>query len=403
MTEAAHARLGASSSKQWMTCTKSPDLTGDRERKPSIYTAEGSVAHAYAESLLLGDGAVQVGQTVHHEGFDIEVTKEMRQHVLVYTDECETLAEDADWVAIEQRVYLDELWDGNPPEPLFGTGDFMAVRGTTAFLRDLKYGKGVGVEVHGNTQLMYYGVGMYFLLPDELKAKVEWFDLGIVQPRHDHTDGPVRSLKVHVDDLLNWAMNELKPVVDDIAAGNTHYATGDHCRWCPAAGNCEALHNRALDVARMSFDDDIPSPVAPGSLTNDELGQILNDLPILRDWIAKVQSEATDRAERGGVIPGWKLVPKRAIRKWTDDQQVMDILVGLGVPAKEIAEIKVGTVASIEKALKQNPEAWDSVRHLIDKSSSGNTLAPVDDKRDAVSPPVGSAHDDFDAVDVSQL
>jgi len=396
-----HARLGASNSSGWLTCTKYPEMNEGRERKATIYTAEGTAAHAFAEGHLLDLGTPKVGDTIDVEGFQIEVTQEMAQHCYVYTDECERLAEDAEFVNIEQRVHLDELWNMQPPEPLFGTADFACVVGDTAYLRDLKYGKGVPVEVNGNTQLLYYGLGLYYELTQSFRDTVEWFDLGIVQPRVDHPDGHVRSLKIHRNDLLNWGYNDLKPVVDNIAEGKTTYTPGKHCRWCMASGSCEALATRAMTEAKTTFAEQ--NPVAPGHLSDTELANILNFAPIARDWLNKIQSEAMARIEAGHAIPGWKMVPKRAIRKWTDDRLVLDILKGAGVNIKDVAEIKVGTVAAIEKTLKHEPDIFDQVRHLIDGTSSGYTLAPVDDKRDAVTSTRPTADDAFDQVDPSAI
>ena len=247
-----HARLGASNSSIWLKCSKAPEMSEDKERKASVYTAEGTAAHMFSEGCLLDTGTPKIGDTVHIEGFDIEITHEMAQHCFVYTDECERIAENADWVEIEKRLHLDELWNWQPPEPLFGTADFAAVVKDTAYLRDLKYGKGVPVEVQGNTQLLYYGLGLFYEMPPSHRDKVEWFDLGIVQPRAPHTDGPIRSLKIAKGDLLNWGFNNLRPVVDAIAEGKTAFLPGQHCRFCPASGGCEALASRNMTVAKTT-------------------------------------------------------------------------------------------------------------------------------------------------------
>ena len=67
-----------------------------------------------------------------------------------------TLRKSADWFAAETRLELLDL-----PEPLFGTSDAMAYTIKTATLEvvDLKYGKGVSVNVENNPQLKIYGLG----------------------------------------------------------------------------------------------------------------------------------------------------------------------------------------------------------------------------------------------------
>jgi hypothetical protein len=399
-----HARLGASSSNIWLNCTKAPEMWGDRERKATIYTAEGTAAHYFAEWVLTGGGGIGPSDTINIDGFDIELDAELQQHAYVFTDECQKLAEGADWAAIEKRVNLDDLWPGGmPPEPIFGTLDFAAVRGDTAYLRDLKYGKGVGVNVYGNTQLMMYGVGLLLELPEKFRKQIKNMDLGIVQPRHDHPDGPIRSLVISVPDLKAWAKGVLRETIDNIAAGKTEFKSGKHCRWCVAAGYCSHLAGEAQVAARSAFSDDPPVlPPPPGQLNNAELADILEHMTMLSDWIGKVQSEAMHRIDDGQEIPGWKLVAKRAIRKWTDDKKMIEKLVAEGCDPQDLVTMKPKSPAAIEKLLKSTPEKFDTVKGLIDATSSGNTLAHDNDLREA-SPPRLTAKQAFKPVDKSAL
>lgn len=382
-----HARLGASSASIWMTCRAAPAMWGDRERKGSVYTAEGSVAHLLAHSELVGDTSVVVGQTVDYDGFQIEVTREMLDAVLVYVEEVERLAGmDPEFHMLETKVHLDELWNGAPtPEPIFGTADAAFVVGDTLYVRDLKYGKGVPVEVIDNPQLLFYGLGALFAMPTEVRKAVKWVDTGIVQPRCHHADGPVRSVKIAVDDLMLWGQT-LKEAVDEIAdpAANPALVPGKHCRFCVAAGACPALANRAQALAKTSFK--AAAPKTPSTLSNAELAEALDFSDVISDWINKLRAEAMGRITDGQTIPGWKTVPKRAIRQWRDPEEALKTLVDQGVAPNRIAELKVKTVAATERELKNQPDVFDTVRPLIVAESSGFNLARLDDDRPAVSP-----------------
>src|SRR5580693_4210659 len=68
-----------------------------------------------------------------------------------------------------------------------------------------------------------------------------------------------------------------------------------------------------------------------------------------------IKELAHDQMEKGMPIKGWKLVPKRAIRKWVDDEKTIKYFARIGLPAA-----------------------------LVGKVSSGTTLAPESDKRQAV-------------------
>jgi hypothetical protein len=123
---------------------------------------------------------------------------------------------------------------------------------------------------------------------------------------------------------------------------------------------------------------------------------------MLSDWIGKVQSEAMHRIDDGQEIPGWKLVAKRAIRKWTDDKKMIEKLVAEGCDPQDLVTMKPKSPAAIEKLLKSTPEKFDTVKGLIDATSSGNTLAHDNDLREA-SPPRLTAKQAFKPVDKSAL
>jgi hypothetical protein len=388
-----HARLGASNSSIWMNCTAAPDMQEGRERKATIYTAEGNAAHELAEYMLRGE---QWPSEITIDEFTIEIDDDMKSHVYTYTDEVQQLMMDADWSALEKRVHLDALWTEAgelPPEPLFGTMDFGAVKGDVAYLRDFKYGKGVGVEVKGNSQLLYYGTGFLLELMTEGVIPT-WFDLGIVQPRFKHADGPIRTLRIHRDDLMTWAAG-LKKIVDDIHNRVVHFQPGAQCRWCTAAGICEALATENRKVAHAALDDSGDVRKLIHSLDNGQMSEILDKLDQVSSWVTAVRAEAHERIDRGQTIPGWKLVPKRAIRKWTDETAVLQKLEHDGFDPREFVVMKTKSPAQIQKQLKHEGDAFDTLTPLIDATPSGNTLVRDDDVRRAV-PPRPSAKDIFD-------
>ncbi len=395
MTE--HARLGASNSATWLNCTASPDLI-DRlgaERKASFYSTEGNAAHDLAERMLRGE-AWAIGEEQEYDGYLHTFTKEMARHVQVYVDECVDYLMSGSTVThgIEARVHLDPLWLDSfevVPESMFGTADFWALNGDTLVLRDLKYGKGVGVEVKGNTQLMYYALGVYLGLARHHKNLVEWVDAGIVQPRFNHPDGPVRSLRMHLDDLLHWAEGTLKQTVDEIHADKVRFKSGAWCRWCPASGSCQHLAHKAQKNAQIVF----------GSLDNAELGAVLDELDMVSKWVNSVRAEASQRIERGQDIPGWKLVDKRAIRKWANPVDAANQMKRMGLDVRTFMEAKMKTVAAVAQEL--DAEQYKAILPYIDATSSGTTLAPDTDSREAA-PPAPTAEEVFaDGEDEAEL
>jgi hypothetical protein len=149
-------------------------------------------------------------------------------------------------------------------------------------------------------------------------------------------------------------------------------ASGDHCRWCAAKPVCpvmtgavdRALKNKlhALDASRIS--------------------EYLKMAELLEAWISGVNELAYQMLDEGLSVPGYKLVPKRATRKWLDDEKARVALEGLGLPAQELVETTVISPAKAEKLLKKQKLPLPA--DLVVAISTGNTLATEDDPRPAV-------------------
>jgi hypothetical protein len=160
MSADVHAELGASSASRWMHCPGSVRLSRPYggESRASSYAAEGTVAHALAEAALSGVSGPAIGAALEADGRSVVVTHEMEDAVQVYLDVVMPLRKQADWHAFEQGVVIRSA----PPQAeCFGTADFAALVGHTLHIVDLKYGKGVIVEVEENAQELYYALACY--------------------------------------------------------------------------------------------------------------------------------------------------------------------------------------------------------------------------------------------------
>ena len=101
------------------------------------------------------------------------------------------------------------------------------------------------------------------------------------------------------------------------------------------------------------------------------------------EWGTAVKDAAHKHLEEGGSIDGWKLVQKRAMRKWVDESAAERFLEEAGVPPEQRSVNTVISPAEAEKVLKRlKAEAIPD--GLVSKISSGTTLALADDKRPAV-------------------
>ena len=254
-SERAHAKLSASGASIWLNCTMSPFLSEGVPRKSNKYADEGTLAHEYAQWRLAQRG---IGKCDNVQ----ELNQLFEQFLVVYLDYVEGLAKQTDMYAVEKRVSLSRLWENDrqkPPEVMFGTSDFVALTPDKILhVVDLKFGAGVAVDPTDNSQGLYYALGTYLTLPENIMPP-KTIRITIVQPRAKHPDGPIRHWDVATVDMLDWAYSVLKPTVELIAENDQtklSIVEGKHCRWCPAAsGNCPEKRKTKATHAKAAFVD----------------------------------------------------------------------------------------------------------------------------------------------------
>jgi hypothetical protein len=380
--EKQHAELGASSASRWMNCPGSVTLQKEAPKgEASIHAREGTAAHALAELALQKavPAATFIGTTV--EGF--EVDQEMADYVQIYVAHCISGMQLSEQYWIEKRFNLAPI---NPPAPMFGTGDFISLDGfRTLNIVDLKYGRGVIVEVKDNPQLMYYALGGMLAVEAEIGyGHIDEIVLTIVQPRVDHPDGIIRSFGLDYEEVLAFAV-ELLERAHAALQPDAPRVPGPWCRWCRAAAICPEKAQESLALATMEFGVvEQDGPPAPETLSPDELSWVMERLPLLEEWASQVRQYATHLLEKGGSLDGFKLVQKRGYRRWVDEGALHGWADMVGLEDEHLFEKKLRSVAQLEKVLKRFGESIP--KELITKTSSGVTLVPADDKRPAVDP-----------------
>lgn len=380
-----HAKLSPSAADRWFACPGSVVLSADIPESSSSYADEGTKAHGLAE-LMLKDQPRATGYSA-----------EMRDNVRVYVDHVKALADGPGIILqVEQQVKVsDDCW---------GTADALIwnPKLKTLYVRDLKYGAGVAVEVTNNLQLKIYALAA--LLTAGYPAEV--IDVGVVQPRIPHADGTARSKEYLAVDLIDFHADLLDAIervkaahrFGDLVAGwrtsgkqvdqdavkewdeKYLHPTVKGCQWCPASATCPKVKSLAQETAKQVFA--VATVDNGGVRTYDpaELADTLDKLPILEAWIKNVREFAYAEAEKGHAIPNYKLVEKRPIRRWRDEQEAADALDMLGI---DCFEKKLMTPAAVEKTLPKDQK--NLLEQLTVKESSGHTLVHDSDKRPAVS------------------
>ncbi len=367
-----HADASPSAASIWMKCAASVTLARGRQRKATPYTREGSAAHEVVELLIHG---LVVPDSIEVEGESVEITEEMVDHVEVFVDYVDALRRKSNVFRTETRVGLSWL-----PEPIFGTADVLAYSAQERELEvvDLKFGKGVPVGADGNPQLRIYGLGGLDML-DPALGPVERVKTTIVQPRLAGGN-PIQSETLPIEELEFWGVDVLAPAVQKIADGDTTEVPGTHCRWCVRAGECKALAGLAQLEARHAFSS-VPEDVVHG-LSNGELGHALDTAELIVAWVNLIRAEAHARLSKGERVPNWKVVAKRANRKWLDEEDAKDFLARMNVPPEDVTKIvSPAAVERVLKAHKLNPKA---IADLVTRESSGTTLVRDEDAREGL-------------------
>lgn len=386
--QAVHADLGASASERWLNCAGSIRMSAGIPSSETSYTREGTAAHLLASRCLEQNvdpaafgGVLMLG---------VEVDDEMVDGVTVYVEHCRTKMAQATRHWVEQRFSLASL---NPPAPMYGTADFVALIGRTLHVDDLKYGAGYAVDAIGNTQLRYYALGALLKLEEELGPDlVDEIVVTIVQPRAPHAHGIVRSDNFTYDELMDFAaylLTRAEATLDPEAP----LTPGPWCRWCKAAATCPAYKEHSFAMVHVDFK---PEPVIPEpeTLPIETLVNIMQHAPLVEGFLANVKRYVQAMLERGEPVPGYKLVEKRAVRKWKDEDEAQRWLEEHNVARSLIEVTRLKSVAQVEKLIgkKQLPqELWEK--------NAGTTIAPEFDRRPGLPLP---ATIDFQPTDLEE-
>jgi hypothetical protein len=256
----------------------------------------------------------------------------------------------------EARVSYEGLIEG-----AFGTTDLIGRIGDRAILVDWKFGDGVPVDAEENEQLMFYAGAAMHQKHWAFKGCKE-IELVIIQP-------PSIKRWVTTPDRIDQFVDNLVAAVKKAQQPDAPLKHGAHCRWCHAKPICPRMNGAVERALKVQID----------ALDKPTLGRYLANADLLEDWIKSLREAAHHMMENGAKIPGYKLVAKRAIRKWTKESDARSALLDLGLEESEITETSLLSPAQAEKVCKKRRLELPSA--VVVAVSSGSTLAPESDPR----------------------
>jgi hypothetical protein len=251
-----------------------------------------------------------------------------------------------DRIWIEQRVALtDQIW---------GRCDVSHWHDLTRTLTIVDYKDGyIGVDPDAS-QLRIYGASSMFTH----KLPVKWFRFVVVQPNDFRPVPRVKQIIEPVETLYEWAEK-----IAAIPKGPKQFVAGEHCRYCPLFGKCEASQDLLKQLAVMLQS-------TPGEVRADQIALFLHLRKPIDDWFKSLEKVGTKRALAGNVPPAMGLFTVIKHRSWLDENAArVAVIEKLGID-----KLKPPTPAQAE-------EMGLDISTLADRPEGGPVLGFAGDKR----------------------
>jgi hypothetical protein len=357
-----HSKIvGGSTAKRVIGCPASVKLVQKMPpQAENQYMSRGTLCHNALDVILSKDVPLRsvIGMTYADQTLDEELFDSKIKPALLLLEEVDP-DQKMEYIT-EVEVSLDHLIPG-----VFGNADLIGRIGRRAVVLDWKMGDGVPVDAEENMQ------GMFYALAAMHTPATRWaFDgageveIIIIQPPH------IRRWVTTPARIVTFG-NELVEAVKMSERDNAPFNAGEWCRFCTAKPVCPKMTGAVDRALKTSLD----------ALPVEHINNYLKNADLLEQWITDIRALAYRMMDEGDIsLPDWKLVAKRATRKWRDAPRAEAELKALGI--NPYAPQEVLSPAQAEKALKKVKKELPD--ELVVSVSSGSTMAPKDDPRPAV-------------------
>ena len=363
-----HAKLSPSKRHRWALCPGSVrEEAKFPEERSNPAAVDGTHSHTLLEYCIkhnqIIDPTTKVGDQLQDDDGSFVVDSERAIRVKVAIDYIKQRIGSFDGIAeVIAETRVDPKWFTGRDD-LSGTVDVQIIGGNVLEIIDYKDGM-APVEAENNLQLEQYAIGKLAecKLPMNMPEMYPWREvrMTIIQPKLALRGlNPIVTWIVPVSYLLQRA-DELFHEALATDAVNAPLVPGEsQCKYCRAKGSCSALASNVMkevgimfqptvtqtfDVAQQSADKD------PATMDDDQLRQIMEAAPLMRQLLEGVEKEALRRLQAGKAIAGLKLVSGRGSRAWNlPEDQIAEKLVKMGIPKGAIYETKLVSPAKAEK------------------------------------------------------
>lgn len=328
-----HAIYSPSSAHRWSNCTASAEAIAVLpEQEEGEAAREGTEAHEELERVLSGGAPDNDHPGAYIVALAVNYVKNLPPGKL--------------WV--EQRVELTpQIW---------GRCDVAHWDPATETLTvvDMKNGF-VDVAVEENEQLMIYAAASLFT--HNLPAR--WIRLVVVQP-NSFIPGvqKVKQWVTSTDSLYEFAKR-----IAAIPNGPKQFRAGEHCRYCPLFGRCDASRDLLAHLT-------IALQHMPGEVTPAQRAQFMSCRKPIDDWFKSADKAWTADALKDGAPEGLAIVTGTTRRAWKDE-----------AAARKAVFEKFGVDALEPPTPAQAEKLGLDVSALVEQPQGGPVLAFASDKR----------------------
>lgn len=392
-----HALFSPSGRPAWALC---PGKLREEAKYPESVSgaaaADGTHTHTLLEDCINKDretADAHLGETMtDHDGTFVVTTDRIERvnFALAYID---SRLEEFGQVIAERKV---------DPEPLIGRKGAGGTVDVTIFgstwIEIIDYKDGMNPVPSTSLQLNSYGWGT--LAAGEISPQLETIRFTVIQPKlREKGMTGISSHEMTIAELIETKQAFIDQI-DAASAPDAPLVPGEtQCRYCRAKGSCSALVTQSLAASGITFANlDVAKEAAakdPNEMSNDQIREVLEAAPLIRQMIEACEVEAMKRFEAGNDIDGLKLVRGRGSRSWAADEPIIaEKLKKMGIPKEVLWKTSLITPAQVEKA-KWQKRNGDQVQltdrqlkllsaDYIKKSEGKLTVVSAADERPAV-------------------
>jgi len=457
-----HAFFAPSGAPAAMLCNAKPWREKEFPDMGNDASDEGTAAHFLLEQCLTEQKEakayqglrikVENGNAEFHTSGAYPVGLDMIHEIQKTLDVIYSLADGA--TVYPEQVLSIEFITGE--EGATGTSDTVIIKGDTAIIADLKYGRGVQVFAEGNEQLLIYGASA--VADFDALGEIEHVELHILQPRLNHFD---------VWKLTVTEMNERIEVIRQTAKrilagpeGLTAVPGDKQCKFCKASATCNERTDHTMELIVGEFVDldkgfvkvEMPQAekllaqsfgVKPAAITyhigegsgviedphftvkkpsirpsleaateavatadDERLATLMDAADMIEGFAKAVRAEVERRLLAGKFTDArYKLVEGRqGARSWTNEEEAEAALKAMRLKVDQMYDFKLISPTTAEKVLKEaNPRKWTKLQPLIGRSDGKPSVAPASDKRPALSMAIADSFEVLTEEDVKEV